>query len=71
MKIKANTSFAGTVSMYEGEVRDVDDKTAKSLISCGYAEKYKKAEEKGSKDENNASGNEENASGDVNPDENK
>ena len=39
MKIKANTSFVGAVSMYAGEVREVDDKTAAYLIACGYAEK--------------------------------
>ncbi|MBQ8177248.1 MAG: hypothetical protein IJ035_09485 [Oscillospiraceae bacterium] len=51
MKIKANTSFAGAVSMYAGEVRDVDDKTAKALISCGYAEKYNaKSDSKASED---------------------
>lgn len=51
MKIKANTSFAGAVSMYAGEVRDVDDKTAKALISCGYAEKNNaKADTKASED---------------------
>lgn len=52
MKIKALTSFAGKVSMFAGEVREVEDQTAASLIACGYAEKQgeeKKIEEKKAK----------------------
>lgn len=37
MKIKALLSFVGAVDMNMGEVREVDDKLASSLISCGYA----------------------------------
>lgn len=38
MLIKALISFVGAVDMNMGEVREVDEKTASSLISCGYAE---------------------------------
>lgn len=38
MLIKALVSFAGAECMNKGEVREVDDKFASSLISCGYAE---------------------------------
>lgn len=38
MKIKALVSFVGAVDMNMGEVREVDEKLASSLISCGYAE---------------------------------
>ena len=38
MLIKALISFVGAVDMNTGEVREVDDKLASSLISCGYAE---------------------------------
>lgn len=39
MKIKALRSFAGTVSMYEGEVREVGDKyIVDDLLRAGYAE---------------------------------
>ena len=44
MKIKALVSFAGAVTMNVGEVREVDEKLAASLISCGYSER---AEETG------------------------
>lgn len=37
MKIKALVSFVGAVDMNMGEVREVDEKLAAPLISCGYA----------------------------------
>lgn len=37
MKIKALVSFAGAVTMNVGEVREVEEKLAASLISCGLA----------------------------------
>lgn len=38
MLIQALTSFVGAVDMNMGEVREVDEKLASPLISCGYAE---------------------------------
>lgn len=39
MKIKALRSFAGAVSMFEGEVREVEDKyIVDDLLRAGYAE---------------------------------
>lgn len=41
MLIKALTSFAGKVAMYEGEIREVVEKEiAEDLIKAGYAIKY-------------------------------
>ncbi len=37
MKIKALVSYCGNVTMAKGEAREVLDKTAADLISCGYA----------------------------------
>jgi len=37
MRIKAIVSFAGMITMNIGEVREVEEKLASSLISCGYA----------------------------------
>ena len=49
MLIKALASFAGKVSMYEGEVREVSDRAvAEDLIKAGYAVKYE-ADKKGAK----------------------
>lgn len=39
MKIKALVSFAGAVPMNTGDIADIEEKTAVSLISCGLAEK--------------------------------
>lgn len=45
MKIKALVSFAGAVSMAEGEIRDVaDERLAASLIACRYAERVNENE---------------------------
>lgn len=39
MKLRALTSFAGLVSMYAGEVRDVEDEAiVRDLLRAGYAE---------------------------------
>lgn len=39
MKLKALTSFAGKITMYAGEVREVlDEAIAKDLLRAGYAE---------------------------------
>lgn len=50
MRIKALISFVGAVDMNTGEVREVDDKTASSLISCNLAERIE--ETGGDADEN-------------------
>lgn len=36
MKVKALRSFAGAVSMYEGEVREIRNNWAKDLIAAGH-----------------------------------
>lgn len=42
MRLKALVSFAGKVSMYAGEVREVvEEHIAKDLIRAGYAEEVK------------------------------
>lgn len=38
MLIKALVSFAGAVTMNIGDTAEIDEKSAVSLISCGYAE---------------------------------
>ncbi len=39
MKVKALTSFAGPVTMFGGETRDItDEKVLNDLIKCGYVE---------------------------------
>lgn len=39
MLLKALTSFAGKISMYEGEVREVEDKELiQDLLHAGYVE---------------------------------
>ena len=43
MKIKALTSFVGEVSMGPGDVADVPDEIAKSLVDAGYATSEAKA----------------------------
>lgn len=49
MLVKALTSFAGKVSMYAGEIREVAEETvAEDLIKAGYAVKYE-ADKKGAK----------------------
>ena len=36
MKVKAKVSFAGEVSMFPGEVRDIPEDAAAPLLECGY-----------------------------------
>lgn len=44
MLVKALKSFAGTVSMYAGEIREiVDDEIAKDLLKAGHVEEIKEA----------------------------
>lgn len=38
---RATVSFAGEVSMYAGEVREVEEIKAAPLIECGYLEPVK------------------------------
>lgn len=39
MKVKALTSFAGPITMFGGEIRNItDEKVANDLINCGYVE---------------------------------
>ena len=47
MKVKALVSFAGAVSMYAGETRDIDDNIARDLLHAGYVieDKADKAQE--------------------------
>ncbi len=47
MKVRAKTSFSGSVSMYAGEVREIaDDFIRNDLIRAGYVEAEAEAEEK-------------------------
>ena len=44
MLIKALKSFAGTISMYAGEIREIaDDEIVKDLLKAGYVEEIKEA----------------------------
>lgn len=36
MMYTANVSFAGKVSMYKGEVRELSEAAASELLRCGY-----------------------------------
>ena len=36
MKVKAKVSFAGEISMFPGEVRDITEDVAAPLLECGY-----------------------------------
>lgn len=42
MKYKAVISFAGLVSMYAGEVKELTDEESVNLLSCGYIEPVEK-----------------------------
>lgn len=54
MKIKALVSFAGALSMYAGEEREVkDSEVAQDLISCGYIEEVKAPRKKVVKEDEN------------------
>lgn len=61
MKVKATVSFAGTVSMAIGEVRDIGKDVAAPLIKCGYLEKVEKKD--GKENENKGTAPDENGSG--------
>ena len=42
MLVRAKVGFAGTFSMYKGEIRECNDKAALSdLLKCGYVEEVK------------------------------
>lgn len=44
MLVKALKSFAGTISMYDGEIREIaNDEIAKDLLQAGYIEGIKEA----------------------------
>lgn len=36
MRVQALTSFAGTISMYEGEIREVNGIDVSDLLAAGY-----------------------------------
>lgn len=40
MKYKAKISFAGELSMYEGEVRELKESLASKFVDCGFLEKF-------------------------------
>ena len=47
MLVKALTGFAGKVSMYEGEIKEIADEIADDLLKAGHVEEVKsKVEEK-------------------------
>lgn len=39
MEYKAKVSFAGKLSMHEGEVKELDDSLASEFVECGFLEK--------------------------------
>ena len=41
MRVKALTSFAGKISMYEGEIREVNGAYAGDLLRAGYIAEIK------------------------------
>ena len=42
----ANVSFAGKVSMYKGEVRELSEEAASELLRCGYISEVESEPEK-------------------------
>lgn len=46
MKYRATVSFAGSLSMYQGEEREVDPSLALPFLKCGYLEEVKCKESK-------------------------
>ena len=50
MKVKANVSFCGQVSMYKGEVRELNNSLATPLIKCGYLTKIQNTAKKNKKE---------------------
>lgn len=49
MKYKATVSFAGNVSMYKGEIRNLKADIANPLLKCGYLEKLTTEKKAGNK----------------------
>lgn len=41
MRVEALTSFAGKISMYEGEIREVNDLDVRDLLAAGYITEVK------------------------------
>lgn len=50
---KAKVTFAGQISMIEGEVRELDSSIAAPLVECGYLEAVNKNENKRNNKRNN------------------
>lgn len=46
MRYRATVSFAGSLSMYQGEEREITPSIALPFIKCGYLEEVKKKESK-------------------------
>lgn len=46
MKYRATVSFAGSLSMYKGEERELTPSIALPFMKCGYLEEVKKKESK-------------------------
>ena len=46
MKYRATVSCAGSLSMYQGEEREVDTSLALPFLKCGYLEEVKRKESK-------------------------
>lgn len=46
MKYRAIVSFAGSLSMYQGEERELTPSIALPFVKCGYLEEVKKKESK-------------------------
>ena len=46
MKYRATVSFAGSLSMYQGEERELTPSIALPFVKCGYLEEVKKKESK-------------------------
>ena len=66
MKVKALTSFAGPVTMFGGEIKDItDDKVLNDLIKCGYVEAVEElvSQPPAGGAEDGATGEEDNAAG--------
>jgi len=52
MKVKALVSFAGAFSMYQGEVKEINDKhILEDLLQAGYVEKVEEPEKGDKKNE--------------------
>ena len=49
MKYRALVSFAGKVTMYPGEIREIDKETAEGLLKAGYIEKIRETKKREAK----------------------